>query len=85
MDPLSDYDPCELGLLTAKLTIPVNTIDVDAPLYDGPYVAIPKANDDQILDTKDKYLNQNITIKKVPYYEVDNGSDGRTSYIAEEV
>lgn len=53
-------------------------------LYHGPYEVTPKAYEAQVLQTINKTLINNVTVFKVPYYEVSNLS-GKTVYIAEEV
>lgn len=40
--------------------------------YEGPYVIIPKARTDIILETKDNILTSDITIKEIPYSETSN-------------
>ena len=53
-------------------------------IYDGEYEIIPKASDDVVLATKDKYLEDDVTVLRVPYYETSNLT-GETVYIASEV
>lgn len=52
--------------------------------YSGPYEAIPKAFKDQHLQTSDKVLKSDVTVKEVPYFEVTNVELGKTVYIAKE-
>lgn len=40
--------------------------------YEGPYIVIPKARQDQILDTKDKDMTDDVTVTEVPYTEISN-------------
>lgn len=56
----------------------------DAPLYDGEYVVTPKVKE-QTLPTAEKMLTKDVTIKKIPYFEVNNNSGGNTVYIGNEV
>lgn len=56
----------------------------DYPPYIGETVVIPKAHDETILQTKHKGLDEDITVRKIPYYETSNES-GTTVYIADEV
>ncbi len=51
--------------------------------YDGDYDIIPKAYQDQILETADKLMSSNVIVRKVPYTEAHNES-GTTVYIAKE-
>ena len=55
-----------------------------APVYDGPYEAVPKAYDAQVLKTKDRTMVDDVTVEKVPFYEVSNEAGGMTCYVAEE-
>ena len=48
--------------------------------YEGPYTVIPVAFSDIPLQTRGKTLNNNITVKEIPYYETSNVS-GLTIYI----
>lgn len=40
--------------------------------YEGPYIVIPKAWQDQILATKDKDMTDDVTVTEVPYTEISN-------------
>lgn len=51
----------------------------DIEIYDGNYSVVP-ARHEQILNTKDKKLIDDINVTEIPYYEVDN-NDGGTTYI----
>lgn len=51
--------------------------------YEGEYIITPLAFTDQILDTKNKVLTEDIVVQKVPKYETSNVSGGYTVYIAE--
>lgn len=52
--------------------------------YTGTYSVTPKAFQQQILDTSDKVLSDDIVVNEVPYYQTSNDSGGITSYIAKE-
>ena len=74
-----DQEEVLVGILSiAGLPVYVNE------LYQGPYEVTPKADEVQVLQTINKTLQNNVTVFKVPYYEVSNLS-GKTVYIAEEV
>lgn len=65
---------------------PVNIVTVSPPLiddYEGSYAVIPKV-DEQILETRNKFMLDDVIIHKVPYYEADN-QIGTTIFIASEV
>lgn len=55
----------------------------DVPSYTGSYDITPKTST-QILDTEYKLMEDDITVKSIPYYETDNES-GTTIYIAGEI
>lgn len=63
-------------------TLAIQLINTDT--YTGDYVIIPKAHEEVILETKDKTMADDVTVKKVPYYETSN-EVGTTIYIASEV
>lgn len=62
--------------------IEVEGLDIER--YKGDYIITPMAYDEQELETKNKLLEDNITVKEIPYYQVSN-IDGTTVYIGSEV
>lgn len=50
----------------------------DLPAYDGEYTVTPLADGEQTLLTKGKYNARDITVEKIPYYEVSNDEGGTT-------
>lgn len=57
-------------------------IDVaPAPNYEGDYTVTPKL-EAQVMPTKDKVLNEDMTIKGIEVHRVKNSSGGTTVYIA---
>ena len=73
------------------ITKPINTINIgfniggssQTPPYTGEYEVTPKTYEEQILPTRNKKLNNNITVKKIPQFEVSN-EYGNTLIIGEE-
>lgn len=55
----------------------------DVPCYDGPCEVTPKTNTNQILRTANLLVEENITVLKIPVYEVSN-SAGTTVIIGGE-
>lgn len=55
------------------------------PWYDGTYEITPHAYNEQIMQTANKSMRQNVTIHKVPKFDVDNPFGGQTISIATEV
>ena len=53
-------------------------------IYDGPYHVTPMAYNSQTLYTRNKTMINNVTVFRVPYFEVSN-EKGKTVYIAQEV
>ena len=54
-------------------------------MYKGDYEVTPDTKNDQILNTANKYLSDDIIVTAIPYSEVDNPSNGLTIYIGKEV
>lgn len=54
-------------------------------LYEGPYEVTPRAHSEIVLETKNKTMEDDVTVHKVPYYETTNLYDGKTAYIAEDL
>lgn len=52
--------------------------------YEGDYVVTPRADAATVLPTKDKTMQDDVTVQKIPYYETANPT-GDTVYIASEV
>lgn len=60
----------------------INAEIVNVDLYEGSYDVVSLADNDQTLDTKNKMCTDDITVRKVPYFETSNLSGGYTVYIA---
>lgn len=56
----------------------------NAEKYKGEYNITPLAFQQQKLETKDKFLEENVIVREVPFYEVSN-VEGTTVYIGREV
>ena len=54
-------------------------------IYDGETVITPSATSEIVLETAQKLVREDITVKKIPYYEVSAPTGGTTIYIASEV
>lgn len=61
--PDEDYD----GL--SEVTVITN---VDGEHYTGDTTVVPKPFEAQILQTKNKIVDENITVTEIPYFEVSN-------------
>lgn len=60
------------GTLKGKLSMPTGYED-----YSGKYEVTPKA-EPQTMQTNDKHMTDDVTIKAIPYYEVSNNAGGNT-------
>ena len=49
--------------------------------YDGDYIVTPGV-DGQTLETNSKLMDDDVTIKAIPYYDTTNPAGGSTVYIA---
>lgn len=56
----------------------------DLLVYDGAYTVTPAVTE-QALKTAQKKMVADVTIKKIPYFEVSNNSGGTTATIGNEV
>lgn len=57
--------------------------DIQYDYYDGSYEVTPKINA-QSLNTAEKVMREDLKVKSIPYYEVDN-TKGTTVYIGDEI
>ncbi len=80
MLPMSVSDTNTLVPMGYESTI---TITTDVERYEGDYTVTPRAFTDQVLDTKNKMMIDDLIVTKVPKFEVGNLS-GTTVYIANE-
>ena len=62
--------------------IAVNSGDV--PVYDGAYSVTPKVYEETTLETKQKLMQNNVTISRIPQYQVSNDAEGVTLISGEE-
>ncbi len=62
--------------------IGVNSDDV--PVYDGAYSVTPKVYEETTLETKQKLMQKNVTVSRIPQYQVSNDAEGVTLIIGEE-
>lgn len=55
---------------------------IDAEPYEGEYIIKPTV-DDQMLETKNKLMEDDVTVLAIPYFETSNIANGLTVYIGE--
>lgn len=53
--------------------------------YTGTYSVTSKSDGDFMLKTNGLMMTNDLTVKKIPYYQVSNPSSGDTVYIGSEV
>lgn len=56
----------------------------DKPTYDGAYEVTPSAHEAQTLETAGHIMEDDVTVKIIPFFQTSNVS-GDTVYIASEV
>lgn len=56
----------------------------DVPKYAGETTVTPKVENETVLPTRDKIVKDDITVRKIPQFEVSNTSGGYTLIIGEE-
>lgn len=78
---LSQVPPIEVDISDANVNLKV---DINGEIYRGDYEVTPKV-DEQVLDTADKFMTDNVVVHEIPVFEVSNSSGGNTIYIGSEV
>ena len=51
--------------------------------YEGEYEVTPQVDKPVVLHTKAKRMNDDVTVKKIPQYEVSNAAGGKTLTIGD--
>lgn len=67
-----------------ELTFEVQTVVADFPAYDGEYTVTPDV-EAQTLETALTYMEEDLTVKAIPFFNVSNNSGGSTVYIGKEI
>lgn len=52
--------------------------------YEGEYEVTP-STEQKVLETKQKFMEDDVTVRKIPFYEVTNETGGTTVTIGREV
>lgn len=60
----------------------VQLLPEDIGIYDGETTVEPKATSETVLETAQKIVQDDITVLRVPFYQVSNPQGGNTVYIA---
>ncbi len=69
---------------TAVLSGAIQAGISDVPKYAGETTVTPKVENETVLPTRDKIVKDDITVLKIPQFEVSNTSGGYTLIIGEE-
>ena len=71
-----------VGKTKDKLTGVIGQSGGSFPKYEGDYEVTPSMKNDITLETAKKLMTDNVTVKKIPRYDVSNEAGGTTVYIA---
>ncbi len=71
-----------VGKTKDKLTGVIAQSGGSFPKYEGDYEVTPSMKNDITLETAKKLMTDNVTVKKIPRYDVSNEAGGTTVYIA---
>ena len=81
---------CSLkGVVAARQTLVGSlnvggVIKVEPEHYEGDYEVIPSV-EAQVLETNQKFMDDDVIVRKIPFYEVTNTTGGTTITIGKEV
>lgn len=78
-EPLGELPLSVAEMLDARISLLEEHSDYS--VYDGDYEVTPSLTEDTILETAEKTMAKDVTIKKVPRYDVANTAGGITIYI----
>lgn len=70
-----------VGKTKDKLTGVIAQSGGGFPKYEGEYEVTPSMNEDITLETAKKLMTDDVTVHKVPRYDVTNEAGGTTIYI----
>lgn len=62
----------------------VALVNVVGEKYEGDYDVIPSTYNDKVLATQNLVMTKDVTVRKIPQFEVSNDADGKTLIIGEE-
>lgn len=70
---------------TVSMTVqPAMYVGSYGQIYDGSYTIVPRV-EEQYMETKNKYMMDDVKINSIPFFSVSNQTGGNTVYIASEV
>lgn len=62
----------------------VSLINVVGEKYEGDYEITPSTYTDKVMATQNMVMTRDVTVRKIPQFEVSNTSNGKTLIIGEE-
>lgn len=62
----------------------VSLINVVGEKYEGEYDVAPSTYSDKVLATQNLVMTKDVTVRKIPQFEVSNEANGKTLIIGEE-
>lgn len=62
----------------------VSLINVVGEKYEGDYDVTPSTYKDKVLATRNLVMTKDVTVRKIPQFEVSNTAGGKTLIIGEE-
>lgn len=62
----------------------VALINVVGEKYEGDYEVTPSTYNDKVLATRNLVMTKDVTVRKIPQFEVSNTAGGKTLIIGEE-
>lgn len=71
----------EEAALEVDLATAIIVTNVEGEHYQGAYIVTPKKDEQTILVTKDKVMDDNVTVLEIPYQAVSNLVGGKTAII----
>lgn len=79
--------PLDISINTNAMTLDIGVKGGGGklPTYDGEYVITPKPFTEQILETKNKSMVDDVTVLEIPYSVVTNPQGGKTANIGFEL
>lgn len=78
---MADYIQAPVNSSTRKLTGVIAQSGGSFPKYEGDYEVTPSLSEEIKLETAKKLMTDDVTVKKVPRYDVANEAGGTTIYI----
>ena len=62
----------------------VSLVNVVGEKYEGDYEVTPSTYNDKVMATRNLVMTKDVTVRKIPQFEVSNTAGGKTLIIGEE-